>query len=232
MTMTDPVSLPIVLVVDDELEIRRFLRVSLRANQFEVHEAATGADGLARLTTLRPDVVILDLSLPDMSGLDVLLALREWSRVPVIALSARHDETDKIAMLDAGANDYLTKPFGVGELMARIRAARRVTQPSATSSMVQVGNLKIDFATREVSVNSTAVKLTKTEYALLHLLAEHPGKVLTHRQLLRGAWGPEYENETHYLRVYMGQLRKKIETDPNNPRYIVTEPGVGYRLRG
>ncbi len=230
--MNDTTSRPIALVIDDELEIRRFLRVSLNANGYEVHETAAGNEGLTMAATLRPDVIILDIGLPDINGLEVLIRLREWSHVPIIALSARHGETDKISMLDAGANDYLTKPFSVGELMARIRAARRTVQPAAESTAVQVGDLRIDFASRSVSVNSIPVKLTKTEYALLLLLAENLGKVLTHKQLLRGAWGPEYENETHYLRVYMGQLRKKIEADPNNPLYIITESCVGYRLRG
>ncbi len=230
--MSDTTPRPIALVIDDELEIRRFLRVSLSANGYEVHESATGNEGLTQAATLRPDVIILDIGLPDINGLEVLIRLREWSHVPIIALSARHGETDKISMLDAGANDYLTKPFSVGELMARIRAARRTVQPANESTAVQVGDLRIDFASRSVSVNEAPVKLTKTEYALLMLLAENLGKVLTHKQLLRGAWGPEYENETHYLRVYMGQLRKKIETDPNNPVHIITESGVGYRLRG
>lgn len=230
--MSDTTPRPIALVIDDELEIRRFLRVSLSANGYDVHETASGNEGLTMAATLRPDVIILDIGLPDINGLEVLIRLREWSHVPIIALSARHGETDKISMLDAGANDYLTKPFSVGELMARIRAARRTVQPAAESTAVQVGDLRIDFASRSVSVNGAPVKLTKTEYALLLLLAENLGKVLTHKQLLRGAWGPEYENETHYLRVYMGQLRKKIEADPNNPLYIITESGVGYRLRG
>jgi two-component system, OmpR family, KDP operon response regulator KdpE len=229
--MSDDTSKPIALVIDDELEIRRFLRVSLGANGYDIHEAANGSEGLTQAAMLRPDVIILDIGLPDMNGLDVLLRLREWSHAPIIALSARHGESDKIAMLDAGANDYLTKPFSVGELMARMRAVRRTAQPTPESTIVQVGDLRIDFASRAVSVNEAPVKLTKTEYALLHLLAENLGKVLTHKQLLRGTWGPEYETETHYLRVYMGQLRKKIEPDPNNPRYIITESGVGYRLQ-
>ena len=206
--MSDAPARPIALVIDDELEIRRFLRVSLNANGYDVHEAAAGADGLAQAATLRPEIIILDIGLPDISGLEVLMRLREWSRVPVIALSARHGESDKIAMLDAGANDYLTKPFSVGELMARIRAARRATPPAAEASAVQVGALRVDFATRTVTVNDAPLKLTKTEYALLRMLAENLGKVLTHRQLLRGVWGPEYERETHYLRLYVGQLRR------------------------
>lgn len=230
--MSDVPVRPIVLVIDDEREIRRFLRVSLQAAGYEVVEAVSGEEGIACAAQQRPDVVILDLGLPDVDGLQVLARLREWSNVPVIALSARHSDADKIAMLDAGANDYLTKPFSVGELTARIRAARRNAQPRQDTSVVQVGELSIDFAGRTVTVGGASVKLTKTEYALLRLLAEHVGKVLTHKQLLREAWGPAYENETHYLRVYMGQLRRKIESDPNEPRYIVTEPGVGYRLRG
>lgn len=230
--MSDAPPRPIALVIDDELEIRRFLRVSLNANGFDVREAATGADGVTLAATLRPEIIILDIGLPDISGLEVLIHLREWSRVPVIALSARHGESDKIAMLDAGANDYLTKPFSVGELMARIRAARRAALPTPESSSAEVGGLRIDFAARVVTLDDAPLKLTKTEYALLRMLAENLGKVLTHRQLLRGVWGPEYERETHYLRVYVGQLRKKIEADPDNPRYLITESGVGYRLRG
>lgn len=230
--MNEGLPRPIVLVIDDEMEIRRFLRVSLNAEGYEVHEAATGDEGIRRAALLRPDVVILDLGLPDVDGMQVLARLREWSRVPVIALSARHGDADKIAMLDSGANDYLTKPFSVGELMARMRAARRNAQPMRETSVVQVGDLRIDFVNRCVTVAGALVKLTKTEYALLHLLAENVGKVLTHKQLLRGVWGPEYGAETHYLRVYMGQLRRKIEPNPNEPRYIVTESGVGYRLAG
>ncbi len=230
--MSDASARPIALVIGDGLKIRRFLRVSLNANGYDVREAATGADGVNQAATLRPEIIILDIGLPDIGGLELLLRLRAWSRVPVIALSARHGESDKIAMFDAWANDYLTKPFSVGELMARIRAARRAALPASESSSAQVGALRIDFAAREVSLNDAPLKLTKTEYALLRMLAENLGKVLTHRQLLRGVWGPECERETHYLRVYVGQLRKKIEADPDNPRYLVTESGVGYRLRG
>jgi two-component system KDP operon response regulator KdpE len=221
---------PLILIIDDEIQIRRFLRVSLEAHRYRVHEATTGRDGLAQAAALRPDMVILDLGLPDMDGALTLTRLREWSRVPVIVLSARTSEEDKIALLDAGADDYLTKPFGAGELMARVRAAQRHAQPVSDKALFQAAAVSVDLSRRIVKVNGELVKLTTTEYALLRLLIQHAGKVLTHTQLLREVWGPEYITETHYLRVYVANLRKKLEADPANPTLIITEPGVGYRL--
>ncbi len=219
----------VVLIVDDEIQIRRFLRVSLTASGYVVHEAATGQAGLDQAALVRPDVVILDLGLPDMGGLDMLRRLREWSTVPVIVLSVRDADKDKIALLDAGADDYLTKPFSMGELLARLRVAQRHTSPVPETAF-RSGPLEVDLARRLVTVRGQSVKLTATEYALLRLLVQHAGKVLTHRQILREVWGPQYEEETQYLRVYMAQLRHKLEADPANPTLLVTEPGVGYRL--
>jgi two-component system KDP operon response regulator KdpE len=221
---------PVVLIVDDEIQIRRFLRVSLTASGYIVHEAATGQAGLDQAALVRPDVVILDLGLPDMGGLDMLRRLREWSPVPVIILSVRDADTDKIALLDAGADDYLTKPFSMGELLARLRVAQRHMQPAPETATFRTGSLEVDLARRLVTVNGHPVKLTATEYALLRLLVQHAGKVLTHRQILREVWGPQYEEETAYLRVYVAQLRHKLEADPANPTLLITEPGVGYRL--
>ncbi len=220
---------PVVLIVDDEIQIRRFLRVSLTASGYVVHEAATGQAGLDQAALIRPDVVILDLGLPDVNGLDMLRRLREWSPVPVIVLSVRDADTDKIALLDAGADDYLTKPFSMGELLARLRVAQRHIQP-APETAFRSGSLEVDLARRLVTVDGRPVKLTATEYALLRLLVQHAGKVLTHRQILREIWGPQYEEETAYLRVYVAQLRRKLEADPANPTLLITEPGVGYRL--
>lgn len=219
-----------VLVVDDEIQIRRFLRISLEANGYQVYEAANGQDALLRVVQIKPDLVILDLGLPDLDGVAVLKRLREWSSVSVIILSARDQENDKIAALDAGADDYLTKPFSTGELMARMRTAQRHKRPTPDAATFTSGDLHVDLARRIVTVRNDAVKLTPTEYALLRLLIQHAGKVLTHRQLLREVWGPEYVDETHYLRVYFAQLRQKIEDNPATPKIILTEPGVGYRL--
>ena len=221
---------PVVLVVDDEIQIRRFLRVSLTASGYVVYEAATGQAGLDQAALVRPDVVILDLGLPDMGGLDMLRRLREWSPVPVVVLSVRDADADKIALLDAGADDYLTKPFSMGELLARLRVAQRHTQPTPETATFRTGSLEVDLARRLVTVSGKQVKLTATEYALLRLLVQHAGKVLTHRQILREVWGPQYEEETPYLRVYVAQLRHKLEADPANPTLLITEPGVGYRL--
>ena len=221
---------PVVLVIDDEVQIRRFLRISLEANQYHVREAFTGQEGLEQAALLRPDIVILDLGLPDLDGLDVLKRLREWSRVPVIVLSVRDADADKIAVLDAGADDYLTKPFSVGELLARLRVAQRHTQPVSEASIFQAGGLKVDLVRRVVTVNDEVVKLTATEYAFLRLMIQHAGKALTHRQILREVWGPPYVDETHYLRVYAAQLRRKIEVDPAHPQLLLTEAGVGYRF--
>ena len=221
---------PVVMIVDDEHSIRRFLVISLEANGYRAYEAKTGAEGLAQFATLRPDVLLLDLGLPDMDGLDVLKQIREWSTTPVIILSVRDADSEKIAALDAGADDYLTKPFSVGELLARLRVALRHRQPVPDTSLFRSGGLTVDMARRVVTVRGEPVKLTPTEYALLRLLIQHTGRVLTHQQLLREVWGPSYIRETHYLRVYIAQLRQKIEADPTNPTILVTEPGVGYRL--
>lgn len=223
----------VVLIIEDEMEIRRFLRVTLVAHDFKSIEASTGAEGLRLAATQNPNLIILDLNLPDMDGLAVTEQLRTWSKTPIIVLSARLQEHDKIAALDAGADDYLTKPFGTGELMARIRVAMRHVgnAPSAEGAAVFVsGDLRIDRSTRQVFVSEREIHLTPIQYKLLTLMAEHAGKVLTHQHLLKEAWGAEYVKESHYLRVYMGQLRRKIEADPTRPRYILNEPGVGYRL--
>lgn len=220
-----------VLVVDDEQAIRRFLRAALNAHGYVVYEAANGQDALSSVITCRPDVIILDLGLPDMDGVEVMRQLREWSHTPVIILSVREQESDKIAALDAGADDYLTKPFGSGELMARLRAAtRRAAQPTG-EPVLRVDELYIDLARRLVTINGSEVSLTPTEYDLLRVLIQNAGKVLTHHQLLRLVWGSAYEAEMHLLRVNISNLRRKIEPDPARPHYILTEPGVGYRLR-
>ncbi len=220
-----------VLVVDDEPPVRRFLRTVLTARGYTVAEAATGADALSAVVSFRPDVVVLDLGLPDMEGGEVTRLLREWTPVPVIILSVRDSEGDKIAALDAGADDYLTKPFSVGELMARLRAAQRRAAQATVEPVVSTGGLKVDMARRVVSVEGHEVQLTPTEYDLLRVLARHAGRVLTHRQLLREVWGVDYQQESHLVRVNISNLRRKIEPDPARPRYIVTESGVGYRLR-
>ncbi len=222
---------PRVLVIDDEPQIRRFLRTGLSGHNYVVLEAATGNAGLDLFANSKPDLVILDLGLPDMDGVDVICHVREWSQVPILVLSVREREQDKIAALDAGADDYLTKPFGIGELFARMRAALRHATPTAEEPVFQTGDLKVDLARRLVTVADQEVRLTPTEYSILKFMVGHAGKVVTHQQLLRGVWGPEYQSELHYVRVYVGQLRHKIERDPARPRYILTEPGVGYRLR-
>lgn len=221
---------PTILVIDDEIQIRRFLRISLEANGYEVIETATGQDGINGVAQRRPDLVILDLGLPDMDGLDVLRRLREWTAVPVIVLSVRDSDHIKVAALDAGADDYLTKPFSLEELMARLRVIQRRIGTAQESPVFTTGKLKVDLNRRIVTVNDASVKLTPTEYALLRYLVRNAGKVVTHRQILREVWGPEYMDETHYLRVYFAQLRQKIEDDSSIPRLILTEPGVGYRL--
>jgi two-component system KDP operon response regulator KdpE len=221
---------PVVLVVDDELQIRRFLRVSLETNGYRVHEAETGQSAIAEAARLRPDVMVLDMNLPDLDGIEVLKRVREWANTPVIILSVRDADRDKVAALDAGADDYLTKPFSTVELLARLRVARRHAQPEPDEPVIALGDVQIDLARRVVTRRGEPVKLTPTEYALLRLMAQHPGRVLTHRQILKAVWGPEYVEETHYLRVYFAQLRQKLEENPTIPRLIVTEPGVGYRL--
>lgn len=219
-----------ILIVDDEAQIRRLLRISLEANGYHVDETATGQDALLKTARLRPDLVILDLGLPDMDGLEVLARLREWTPTPVIVLSVRGSDRDKVAALDAGADDYLTKPFSVAELMARIRTAQRHARPQPEELIFTSGPLQVDLARRLVTVQGEPVKLTPTEYALLRLLIQHEGRVLTHQQILREVWGPEYINETHYLRVYFAQLRQKLEVNPALPEILITEPGIGYRL--
>lgn len=220
-----------VLVVDDEAAIRRFLRASLTAHHFQVFEATTGQEALAGVIAHRPDILILDLGLPDIEGIEVTRQLREWSKIPIIILSVREHEQDKIAALDAGADDYLTKPFGIGELLARIRAAMRRITTTTEMPVFVCNELKVDLAKRIVTIHEQAVQLTPTEYDLLRILVTHAGKVLTHHQLLRQVWGVGYENETHMLRVNISNLRRKIETDPTRPHFVITEPGVGYRLR-
>jgi len=220
-----------VLVVDDERAIRRFLKPVLEAHQYTVLEAETGVAALTAAATDRPDVIILDMGLPDMEGVEVTRRLREWTAVPILILSVREQETDKIAALDAGADDYLTKPFGMGELLARLRVALRRMAPSVAKPRFEFGALVVDLARRLVILNQEEIALTPTEYDLLRLLVQNAGKVLTHHQLLRQVWGLGYENELHLLRVNVSNLRRKIEADPSRPHYIVTEPGVGYRLR-
>ena len=220
-----------VLVVDDERAIRRFLRAALTAHGYAVFEASTGQEALTAVLGDRPDLIILDLGLPDLSGIEVTRQVREWSRIPIIVLSVREEETTKVAVLDVGADDYLTKPFGMAELMARIRVALRHADQPAEEPIFEVGDLKVDRARRQVSVAGNAIVLTPTEYDLLRVLVQHAGKVLTHGQLLRQVWGTAYELETHLLQVNVSNLRRKIEPDPSRPRYVITEVGVGYRLR-
>ena len=221
-----------VLIVEDEPQIRRFVRAALEAQQWQVVEAGTVKAGLIEAGTRRPNLVILDLGLPDGDGVGYLRDLRTWSQVPVIVLSARVDEADKIAALDAGADDYLTKPFAVGELMARVRAALRRGQraPDSGSSTFSFGDVTVDFMARRVQRAGANVHLTPIEYRLLGVLIANAGRVLTHRNLLREVWGPTHSERTHYLRIYMGHLRQKLEVDAAQPRHIVTEAGVGYRL--
>jgi two-component system, OmpR family, KDP operon response regulator KdpE len=226
-------ALPTVLVIEDEPQMRRFLRAALESHGYRPVEAATGREGVAQATGRTPDVILLDLGLPDGDGIDLTRRIREWSRTPIIVISARGKEQDKIAALDAGADDYLTKPFAVGELMARLRVAlRHGAQPEAPAEPVfAVGDLRVDLARRQVFVADTEVHLTPTEYKLLALLVRHAGKVLTHRQLLKDVWGPNAVEHSHYVRVYVTQLRHKLERDATRPQYLITEPGVGYRLR-
>ena len=222
---------PLVLVVDDEPPIRRFLRVALEAQGYRVVEAATAQEAIAQAATRAPDLVLLDLGLPDLDGFEVVRRLREWSAMPVVVLSARGREDDKIRALDAGADDYVTKPFATGELLARMRAAlRRRARGDDDAAVVECGELRIDLGRRQVTVAGAEVRLTPIEYRLLVALARHAGRVLTHEHLLREVWGPGYTTQHHYLRVYMAQLRHKIEREPSRPRWLLTEPGVGYRF--
>jgi two-component system KDP operon response regulator KdpE len=225
---------PRILLIEDEPEIRRFLRASLGAHGFELREASTGQEGLRQAAEQPPDIILLDLGLPDIGGLQVIEQVRGWSSVPIVVLSARGQEADKIAALDAGADDYLTKPFGVGELLARLRVALRhqVRLRDADASPVfTAGHLRVDHSRRQVFVGDSEVHLTPTEYRLLTTLIKHAGKVLTHRQLLKEVWGPDCTHETHYLRVYINQLRHKPGDDAAGAALIMTEPGVGYRLQ-
>lgn len=219
-----------VLLVEDDAQIRRFVRAALEAEGFHVFEAETGKRGLIEAGTRQPDLVILDLGLPDLDGTEFLRDLRSWSTLPVIVLSARSDEKDKIAALDQGADDYLVKPFGVGELLARVRAALRRRSPGDAVPVATFGSIRLDVAARTVSRNGKTIHLTAVEYRLLAYLALHPDKVLTHRQILREVWGPDHANDSHYLRIYMSHLRHKLEEDPAQPKYLLTETGVGYRF--
>ncbi|MFO7594456.1 MAG: response regulator [Pseudomonadota bacterium] len=221
-----------ILLVEDEAQIRKFLRISLEAHGFTVLEARLAADGLQMCAEDKPDMVILDLGLPDMDGQEFIVRLREWSEMPVIVLSVRSDEAEKVAALDAGANDYVTKPFGISELMARIRALLRMRRDDKTrdDSVFETGELRVDLATRSVTVGGKLVQLSRKEYDLLKLFVNHPDQVLTHQQIMRKIWGPNPEDETHHLRVLVGHLRQKLGDHPARPHYIFTEQGVGYRL--
>jgi two-component system, OmpR family, KDP operon response regulator KdpE len=225
-------SLPVALLIEDERQIRRFVRTALEAEGWSVHETDTLRQGLTDAATRKPDLIILDLGLPDGDGVEFLRDLRGWSKVAVIVLSARVGEQDKIEALDAGADDYLTKPFGVGELLARVRAASRRRQEAGTAqgARFDFGDIKIDLSMRTVHKGDTPVHLTPIEYRLLTLLISNAGKVLTHRQILREVWGPSHSEDGHYVRVYMGHLRQKLEDDPTQPKHILTETAVGYRL--
>lgn len=224
---------PVILVIEDEPQIRRFLRVSLLSQKYNFLESETGRDGLFQIASRKPDVVILDLGLPDLDGLEVLREIRSWSQVPVIVLSARDQERDKVTALDSGADDYLTKPFGLNELLARIRVALRHTaggHVAGDESIVRIGDLCVDFLKRQVCVGERELHLTPIEYRLLTMFVKSAGRVLTHRQLLKEVWGPDSLYENHYVRVYVAQLRQKIEADSARPRYLLTESGVGYRF--
>lgn len=218
------------LVIDDEPQMRRLLRIALEGNGYRVFDAANGKDGLLQAAQCRPEVILLDLGLPDMDGRQVLTRLREWTKVPILILTVRDGESDKIAALDAGADDYVTKPFATGELLARLRAALRHSQPQGSDALFRNGDLEVDLSARVVKKADREVKLTPTEYALLRLFVRHSGKVLTHRQILTEVWGANAGEQTHYLRVHIAHLREKIENDPALPALIVTEPGIGYRL--
>ncbi|MGG1555794.1 response regulator [Paenibacillus ferrarius] len=220
-----------ILIIDDELPIRKLLRVTLTAHGYEVAEAANAQDALLQAAMVRPDLIVLDLGLPDMSGADVLLRIREWSQAPVIILTAQDQEQDKIELLDRGADDYVTKPFSMGELLARMRVALRHIAKTTEEPVLRHGALVIDLAKRSVELAGEKLRLTPTEYELLKVLAVNAGRVMTHKQLLKQVWGGhQYESDSQYLRVYVGHLRKKIESDPARPTYILTEPGIGYRF--
>ena len=224
---------PVVVLIEDEPQIRRFLRATLTGQGYRLFEATTGADGLVEVGSRQPDVLIVDLGLPDIDGIDVIRRLREWTAVPIIVLSARGQERDKVTALDIGADDYVSKPFGADELLARIRVALRHTAGAShegDDATFRVGELKMDLLRRQVFVGDREVRLTPIEYKLLAALVRHAGKVVTHAQLLRDVWGPTHTDQAHYVRVYLAHLRHKLETEPARPRYLLTEPGVGYRL--
>jgi two-component system KDP operon response regulator KdpE len=224
---------PLILVIEDDPQIRRFLRATLAAEDYQFHEAVTAAEGIAQAAARQPDLVLLDLGLPDRDGLDVIREIRSWSQMPIVVLSARGQEKDKIDALDLGADDYVAKPFAVGELLARIRATLRRAAPLAPDGVdpiVRFGNVQADFEKRLITVGGQEVHLTPNEYKLLQVLIKHAGRVVTQRQLLNEVWGPQHTEQSQYLRVYVAQLRRKLEQDPARPRYLQTEPGVGYRL--
>jgi len=228
--MTGAKGKPAALVIDDEIQIRRLLRIALEAEGYAVYEAKSGQEGLTTAVFRRPEVIILDLGLPDMEGTEVLKRLREWSKVPVLILSVREGVQEKVVALDMGADDYLSKPFHPDELMARLRVLRRHSPLESEESVFESGPLRIDYFLRRVTVHGKEIHLTATEYTLLRVLARHEGRVVTHRQLLREVWGPDAEDRSQYVRVYMNHLRKKLEMDPAQPRLIKTEPGIGYRM--
>lgn len=221
-----------ILVVDDESQIRKLLRVALSVHGYDVEEIGTGKDAIIRAAMFKPDLLIIDLGLPDMDGKMVVKEIREWSKSPIIVLTARDQEQEKIEALDLGADDYVTKPFSTGELLARMRVCLRRIGSDDQDAVIQCGDLAIDLARRRVTVEGQEIKLTPTEYDIVKVLAQNAGRVLTHKQLLKAVWGNEYNEDTHYIRVYIGQIRRKLEQNPTQPRYIVTESGVGYRLMG
>ncbi|KLU64405.1 KDP operon transcriptional regulatory protein KdpE [Desulfosporosinus acididurans] len=219
-----------ILVIDDEPQILRLLKVSLAVHGYEVYEANTAAEGFRKITETKPDLIVLDLGLPDSDGIDVITKVRESSKVPVVVLTAREHENDKVLAFDLGADDYVTKPFSMGELLARIRNALRHSYDTSDEVILKFGDITINLENREVRVNGNLIKLTPIEYQLLTLLAQNKGKILTHHQLLSTIWGPHTDSNSHYLRIYIGQLRKKLENDPSEPIHLITEPGIGYKL--
>lgn len=221
-----------ILIIEDEPQIRKLLKVSLNAHGYDLEEAANGKDGVNRAATFKPDLLIIDLGLPDIDGKEVVKQIREWSETPIIILTARDQEQEKIEALDSGADDYMTKPFGVGELLARMRVCLRRAATVEQQPVLVCGGLVVDLQQRRVTVDGDEVKLTPTEYEIIKIMMQHAGKVITHKQLLKAVWGNAYQQDTHYIRVYIAQLRRKIEQNPTQPRYIVTESGVGYRLMG
>ncbi|WP_024287415.1 response regulator [Cellulomonas sp. KRMCY2] len=221
-----------ILVVDDDPSLLRALSINLRARHFDVRTASDGREALRQASTFLPDTVVLDLGLPDIDGVEVVQGLRGWTNVPIIVLSARDTQSAKVDALDAGADDYMTKPFGMDELLARIRAGLRRAAPDLTAPVVRTADFTVDLAARRVERAGSPVRLTPTEWHLLEILVRNPGKLITQQQLLRDVWGPHYERETNYLRVYLAQLRRKLEPEPSRPRYLITEPGLGYRFEG